>query len=608
MFNELFEPRIAKDAIRIYNLTNFNRSWTQNEVLRDSIIGFRKLTRINYLIKDSMEYDHFWSFICNGGSYKSPDGTSQDMYEVRYDLHFLPTWNASKAPPKGNERTYRVDIFSTLSEGLSQDIPETEVRKAVSEPLKNKELSFEDQNNRDTINEGFFAGMEEMLSAGTVNVSFNKLKYTGKNHQEMRPELNSGNACYHGNEEKNNPVNIHFTPLLSVNEEHTANLFYLKVRLKGPEKDKFMIEDSIRKVVYKEDAEEYIVEQPFKMKVPDEVSMYDNFRISLLMGKEKKGNNMRKIAEVNDTLYVTLREAKGHGNPPADEGLVYFACSYAKNSTTKAEVFQNIWKKYEKRDLIAKDFGHKGTTPLTYYNKHKKQHPGYEPWVFNYNWIDGQCGFWQELFIKTLRMQGFGREDVDYVSIKTANEDEYFLVKNWHIPEVIDESYEFQGNSYDYLRFGANSDQIDKEFDLGLKRDTDNNGQYSFFSKNSLKVHEEAGIPGQNEENPYSDFSNHQFVIIKNQDIAGHTYYDPSYGKAYEGVSKADLQSLEEKIIDGYYRIKTNYPNNNVKEKNEKDLGKDLNGDGKIEDKKVPVWDVYFRKQNNDTTYINKTE
>ncbi|MFW6145322.1 MAG: hypothetical protein ACOC4Y_00845, partial [bacterium] len=109
MLKELFEFRIAKDALRIYNLTNVDESWTPNAELRDSIIGFRELAGINFSLRDTMAYDHFWSFICNGGGYKSPEGAKEDMSEAKFNIQFNPTWNKTQEdPPEGTERKYSV--------------------------------------------------------------------------------------------------------------------------------------------------------------------------------------------------------------------------------------------------------------------------------------------------------------------------------------------------------------------------------------------------------------------------------------------------------------------------------------------------------------------
>ena len=105
LLNELFEFRIAKDALRIYNLTNVDKSWTPNGELRDSIIGFRELAGINFMLRDTMAYDHFWSFICNGGGYKTPDGASEGSAEARFKIQFNPDWNKTQEdPPKGHSR------------------------------------------------------------------------------------------------------------------------------------------------------------------------------------------------------------------------------------------------------------------------------------------------------------------------------------------------------------------------------------------------------------------------------------------------------------------------------------------------------------------------
>ena len=124
MLKELFEFRIAKDALRIYNLTNVDKSWTLNGELRDSIIGFWELAGINFLLRDTMACDHFWAFICNGGGYK----TQED-------------------PPKGTERKYNVEIHPSMPD--NDDINKTDFKEATNNPLTDVKLSFADNQNNE---------------------------------------------------------------------------------------------------------------------------------------------------------------------------------------------------------------------------------------------------------------------------------------------------------------------------------------------------------------------------------------------------------------------------------------------------------------------------
>jgi len=158
---------LAAHAFRIYNLTNVDKSWTPNGELRDSIIGFRNLAGINFMLRDTMAYDHFWSFICNGGGYKTPDGASEENAEARFKIQFNPDWNKTQEdPPKGTERKYSVEVSPELSEEINSKIDKNEVQQSANEPFQNQPLSFADnednQGNRETFNTGVYNAMKEM--------------------------------------------------------------------------------------------------------------------------------------------------------------------------------------------------------------------------------------------------------------------------------------------------------------------------------------------------------------------------------------------------------------------------------------------------------------
>jgi len=59
----------------------------------------------------------------------------------------------------------------------------------------------------------------------------------------------------------------------------------------------------------------------------------------------------------------------------------------------------------------------------------------------------------------------------------------------------------------------------------------------------SPEVTDQSGLAGQNNDNPSSDFNNHQLVFYRGK------FYDPSYGVMYENETQ-----LSEKAIELFYR------------------------------------------------------
>ena len=210
LLKELFEFRIAKDALRIYNLTNVDKSWTPNGELRDSIIGFRELASINFMLRDTMAYDHFWSFISNGGGYKTPDGASEGSAEARFKIQFNPDWNKTQEdPPEGTERKYSVEIHPSVPN--NDDINETDFKEATNKPITDTKLSFADnqnnENNREAVNSGIYEAMEfiagkidslgsgEAIGEGIVKFSEGR-KATTYGFDSLRYDAHKGTGLY----------------------------------------------------------------------------------------------------------------------------------------------------------------------------------------------------------------------------------------------------------------------------------------------------------------------------------------------------------------------------------------------------------------------------
>ena len=195
---ELIECQIAKDALGIYLLNNVKHSITRNQPLRKNIIDLVDSTNICFFVKGTMEYKHFWSFICNKGDYKSPKDNFADywealdfddesyveknLYKAGYEITFIPQWNTSKIPPTKKDRKdreYRMNISPEIPASLSEDISESELKAEVNDPIKESTITFEGrgnhQKNKKTFNKGFFAGFDYIKG---LKVQKEKIEYS----------------------------------------------------------------------------------------------------------------------------------------------------------------------------------------------------------------------------------------------------------------------------------------------------------------------------------------------------------------------------------------------------------------------------------------------
>ena len=136
------------------------------------------------------------------------------------------------------------------------------------------------------------------------------------------------------------------------------------------------------------------------------------------------------------------------------------------------------------------------------------------------------------------------------------------MVKKWKfgpisISQQFDDINPFLSEGYRYINCKHNNFNnyivSNNEYVYGLENVSDLNGN-----------------PGQNSDNPQSDFSFHEVAKV------GNTYYDPSYGgSSYTASSQTNfLSSYEDLNIAGYFMESTLV----VDETDETGYGLDLNG------------------------------
>ncbi|MBX9787761.1 MAG: hypothetical protein K2Y37_02505 [Pirellulales bacterium] len=160
---------------------------------------------------------------------------------------------------------------------------------------------------------------------------------------------------------------------------------------------------------------------------------------------------------------------------------------------------------------------------------------------------DGRCGAWADFFKSVLDVQGIDSARVSVVpdvlalsalQIGTQQDPiDGFLIKKWDPKPSAPASGPFQIVSHWSVAKGVWS------------YFTDDYDDFQFYEPlTTLK--DVAGIPGQNEANPNSIFSNHALVAYGRVDPLGEiTFYDPSYG-----VIRADEAEFDNQAVFGFYQ------------------------------------------------------
>lgn len=260
------------------------------------------------------------------------------------------------------------------------------------------------------------------------------------------------------------------------------------------------------------------------------------------------------VGESGHKLFFTLEDpAVGYGITESSEPLeryLYFSCNKAKGKSTKNGVLNALWNAFDinnSEKLKVGDFLENNIDKgklLYYYGTSETSQSCLAP-----PYYDGECSAWSKLLAFSLAHQGFEKgNDYRILEIESTyfDEDERIIVKNW---QFIDEGlFNDPRVNEDYShRNYATSDQFPAKKTIGT---TVVGGTYEWIEE---KVKELPGIPGQNNPNPFSDFSFHAIVEINSEASSGAVYYDPSYGVRYFSVQ--EMYS----VIQGFCLIDLNF-------------------------------------------------
>ncbi|MDA3954941.1 MAG: hypothetical protein PF485_14940 [Bacteroidales bacterium] len=178
-FKELFEFRIFMDALKVRQFYDIHRTNTHNLLLQERVIDFRDKTKINFSVKGEVEYDHFWVWISNNPSARTPDGYTNEMLSANYLVKFSPKWDITQAPPK-DSRLYTANATTTLPDQIISNLSleMTEFNELINKEYKNNEDSKTIKLRNDDIpifvNAGLFNGfnyLEGRISGDEVDLT-----------------------------------------------------------------------------------------------------------------------------------------------------------------------------------------------------------------------------------------------------------------------------------------------------------------------------------------------------------------------------------------------------------------------------------------------------
>lgn len=229
-------------------------------------------------------------------------------------------------------------------------------------------------------------------------------------------------------------------------------------------------------------------------------------------------------------IFVILQPLDKKNSTYLKEEYLFYGCTQAKDVNNPIDFIDKAWSPFAGRTLNRKLFyPTKQAIPLTYY---RVSEPGCTGTILESDsivaadkklYLDGECGAFSDLWERILRHQGIVFKRVEV----SAKNDAGFLVKHW---QFIKETK--PGDTYPYQNAFLPLQGSPRSLA----------GKYERWDMSKpLSLNDKKGIPGQNVENPYSDFIAHFIVKV------GEEIFDPSYG-----VRCKSTREWAEQSIDGF--------------------------------------------------------
>ena len=203
----------------------------------------------------------------------------------------------------------------------------------------------------------------------------------------------------------------------------------------------------------------------------------------------------------------------------AQETLFWVACSSCHGKSTDADIIDGIWSKFSTGSGPA-NLCRRDGTPMKYWGEkiglmlaNGEDTAGTSALI---KWGDGQCGAWARFFADATRLNSI---QSTFIVIHPLLSNEVMLINEYHFETTI-------LNGFYSHRASLLLVPIHSLSSLSSTLQYCGNGlaiDYSYVDKNK-SMHNRHGIAGQNNQDPFSIFSDHAIVKI------GDNFYDPSYG------------------------------------------------------------------------------
>jgi hypothetical protein len=220
--------------------------------------------------------------------------------------------------------------------------------------------------------------------------------------------------------------------------------------------------------------------------------------------------------------------------------LLAIGCSGAKGDKDIQTAIDDIWtKQFVPRKLDIKGIkpGQLAAAgkPIVYYKTWGQIAPQ-DPAALLKS-CNGDCIAFSKLMIGVMDAHNY--KGFQTATATPTTKGELFMIKNW---KILKDPGSSTLKNYQYLNISQNAN---------IAQNTANGWAYVWQQE---EVHDDAGIPGQNNPNPDSIFIDHEFTVLKlndNNNKKNGTYYDPSYGLTYTSAADFEMQAMANYAVYG---------------------------------------------------------
>lgn len=287
-------------------------------------------------------------------------------------------------------------------------------------------------------------------------------------------------------------------------------------------------------------AGQFANERAAAVDLDDNVDYVSDFKFSWEVSITRPATPFKKTSgESNNEFFATLAKpttpAAAAGKPSYGVMVtpLWAFCREASGSTGVTEATDKAFDAFRSTDFET----HKDLDPLRGVDSHPLFY--YKEWntpsvdaVQLLLTRDGQCGAWTNMFRSVLLEGGVPQSTFSNQQVKPLT-GSLMLINSWTFSSVGTATYKNYShiNEFQDPRLVAIGPALDRYAEKVA-------GQWKYKWGMTEEVHEELGMPGQNNTNPASLFGTHYIIRV------GDTIYDPSYGASFAGPGSSTSTPL----------------------------------------------------------------